>query len=87
MDSLSLHAKQINHGQSEIWLGGAHGQEMTPRRTLTTNEVLNVTRRHCSPEQFEAFYNESHVALGHIASLNVPNLNENASELRLRIAG
>jgi hypothetical protein len=80
MDSLSLHAKQINHGQSEIWLGGA-------RRTLTTNEVLNVTRRHCSPEQFEAFYNESHVALGHIASLNVSNLNENASELRLRIAG
>jgi hypothetical protein len=50
-----LFAKQINHGQSEIWLG-EEGKEPTGRRTLATNEVNNVTHRHCTPEVFDAFY-------------------------------
>jgi hypothetical protein len=74
-DNTILQAMQINHGQSEIWLE-ADGKELTPRRTLATNEVLNVTRRHSPAEVFEAFYKQSHVALGQIGSLSVPNIGE-----------
>jgi hypothetical protein len=50
-----LEAKQINHGQSEIWLA-ADGKELTPHRTLATNEVVNVVRRHTAEDLFKAFY-------------------------------
>lgn len=78
----TLHAQQINHGQSEIWLE-AEGKELTHRRTLATNEVVNVTRRHCAPEVFNAFYADYHTAVGNVAVLSVPNLDEIAAELRL----
>jgi hypothetical protein len=79
----ALCAKQINHGQSEIWLG-ADGKELTQRRTLATNEVVNVTRRHCAPDVFAAFYADYHLAVGHVATLAVPNLDEVAVELKLK---
>jgi hypothetical protein len=78
-----LQAKQINHGQSEIWLE-AEGKELTPRRTLATNEVVNVVRRATSEDVFKAFYAEYHVALEHISSLDVPNLDLIAAELKLK---
>jgi len=82
VEGVALYAKQINHGQSEIWLG-ADGKELTQRRTLATNEVVNITRRHCAPEMFAAFYADYHLAVGHVAALAVPNLDEIAVELRL----
>ncbi len=77
-----LQAKLIDHGRSEIWLE-VDGMEVTPRRTLATNEVLNVTRPHCAPEVFTAFYADYHIALGHVATLTTPNLSEIAAELCL----
>jgi hypothetical protein len=82
VEGVALYAKQINHGQSEIWLG-AGGKELTQRRTLATNEVVNITRRHCAPEIFAAFYVDYHIAVGQVAALAVPNLDEIAVELRL----
>ena len=82
-EDATLHAQQINHGQSEIWLE-ANGTELTNRRTLATNEVVNVTRRHCTSEVFQAFYSEYHKAIGHVAALAVPNLEEIAAELMLK---
>jgi hypothetical protein len=81
-EDAKLFTRQINHGQSEIWLE-ADGKELTERRTLATNEVNNVTRRHCTPEAFAAFYKDYHTALNHVSSLAVPNLDEIAVELRL----
>jgi hypothetical protein len=78
-----LQAKQINHGQSEIWLE-AEGNELTPHRTLATNEVANVVRRAAPEDVFKAFYAEYHIALGHIASLDVANLDDIAAELKLK---
>lgn len=78
-----LQAKQINHGQSEIWLE-AEGKELTPHRTLATNEVVNVVRRSTPMDVFQAFYTEYHVALEHIASLDVANLDVIAAELKLQ---
>lgn len=78
-----LQAKQINHGQSEVWLE-AEGKELTAHRTLATNEVVNVVRRATSEDVFKAFYAEYHIALEHIASLDVPNLDVIAAELKLK---
>ncbi len=83
MEAITLYAQTINHGQSEIWLG-ADGKELTPHRKLATNEVNNVTRHHCSPEVFDAFYKDCHTAIGHVAALAVPNIDEIAAELRLK---
>jgi len=80
-----LQAKQINHGQSEIWLESDR-KELTPHRTLATNEVVNVVRRSTSEDVFKAFYAEYHVALEHIASLDVENLDVIAAELKLKAA-
>ena len=77
-----LQAKQINHGQSGIWLE-AEGTELTPHRILATNEVVNVVRRSAPTDVFQAFYAEYHVALQHIASLDVANLEFIAAELKL----
>jgi len=41
MGSITFYAKQINHGQSDIWLGD-DGKELTPKRRLATNEVVNA---------------------------------------------
>lgn len=76
-------AQQINHGQSEIWLE-VDGKEITPKRKLASNEVVNVTQRHCAPEVFQVFDADYHRAVGNIASLNVPNLEEIAVELKLQ---
>lgn len=67
-ESSILQAKQINHGQSEIWLQ-AEGNELTPHRTLATNEVVNVTRRHCPEDIFKEFYLRDHIAVGQAASI------------------
>jgi hypothetical protein len=83
VEGVALYAKQINHGQSEIWLG-ADGKELTQHRTLATNEVVNVARRHCAPDVFAAFYGDYHLAVGNVAALAVPNLDEVAVELRLK---
>jgi hypothetical protein len=78
----TLYAQKINNGQSEIWLA-VDDELLTERRQLATNEVINVTRRHCTPEAFKAFYPDQHIAVGHIAMLTAPNLEEIAAELRL----
>ena len=78
-----LQAKQINHGRSDIWLE-AEGKELTPHRTLATNEVVNAVRRATTEDVFKAFYTEYHVALEHIASLDVTNLDVIAVELKLK---
>jgi hypothetical protein len=84
MEGITLYAQKINHGQSEIWLG-TDGKELTQRRTLATNEVLNVTRHHCAPEMFGAFYVDFNTTVGHVAALAVANVNEIAAELKLRM--
>jgi hypothetical protein len=80
---VNLCARQINHGRSEIWLE-TDGHELTPRRTLATNEVVNVIRRHCAPEVFAAFNATYHIAIGQIAPLSAPSLANIAAELRLQ---
>jgi hypothetical protein len=82
-EGTSLYALRINHGQSEIWLA-RDGKELTQRRTIATNEVLNVTRRHCAPEVFAASYAEYNTAVGYVVALSIANLNEIAAELNLR---
>jgi hypothetical protein len=77
-----LQAKQINHGQSEIWLE-ADGQELTPHRILATNEVVNVVRRYAAEDVFKAFYADYHVALGHVSSLDLTGFDRIAAELKL----
>ena len=51
---------------------------------LATNEVVNVVRRHTAEDVFKAFYAEYHIALEHVASLDVPNLDAIAAELKLK---
>jgi hypothetical protein len=82
-EGATLCALMINNGQSEIWLE-TDGKELTQRRKLATNEVVNVARRHCTPEVFGAFYADYHIAAGHVATLTVANLDEIAAELRLK---
>jgi hypothetical protein len=82
-EGAKLHVQQINHGQSDIWLA-ADANELSARRRIATNEVVNVTRRHCTPEAFEAFYADYHKGIDHIAILSVPNLDLIAAELRLQ---
>jgi hypothetical protein len=82
-EGATLHARQIIHGQSEIWLE-ADGKELTQRRKLATNEVVNVTRRHLTAELFQVFYADYHRSVGDVATLAVPNLDEIATELSLK---
>jgi hypothetical protein len=67
---------------TSLWLE-ADGKELTQRRELATNEVINVTRRHCTPEVFQAFYAAYHTAGAHVATLAVTSQDEIAAELRL----
>jgi hypothetical protein len=78
----TLYTQKINNGQSEIWLA-SHDEPLTERRKLATNEVINVTRHHCKPEAFKASHPDQHIAVGHIATLTAPNLDEIAAALRL----
>ncbi len=73
---------QINNGRSEVWLE-ADSKEITGRRSLATNEIVNVARRHCSPEVFEAFYKHLNLSIGNVAKLDAPNHDEIAAELKL----
>jgi hypothetical protein len=82
-ENTQMCARQINHGQSEIWLE-ADGKDLTERRTIATNEVVNVTGGHCPSDVFQEFYRAYHVAIGHIATLAVTNLDEIAAELRMK---
>jgi hypothetical protein len=82
-ENAQLCACQINHGQSEVWLE-ADGEDLTEKRTIATNEVVNVIRRHCPPDVFQEFYRAYHVKIGDIATLAVTNLDEIAVELRLK---
>jgi hypothetical protein len=82
-EAAKLCVQQINYGQSEIWLQ-ADDRELTQRRTLATNEVFNVTRRHCLSEDFQVFYAACHISLGHVATLAVTNVEEIAAELKLQ---
>lgn len=75
-------AQRVDNGQSEIWLQ-ADGKELTPRRRLATNEVINITRRHCTLEAFQAFYSEYQIAIGQIARMDLSNLDAVAVEFRL----
>lgn len=84
MEGIAFCAKQINHGQSEIWLE-ENGKELTPRRTLASNEVVNITRRLCAPDVFQTFYADYHKALDRVAPLIVPNMEELAGEFRLKM--
>jgi hypothetical protein len=83
-EGATLCALKINHGQSEIWLE-TDGKELTQRRKLATNEVVNVARRHCAPEVFGAFYADYHIAVGRVATLAAAQLDEIAAELRLKV--
>ncbi len=76
-----LHAKQLNHGQSEIYIENDGTESL--RRVLATNEVRNVTTRLCSQEVFDAFYQTLSVKVGSPATLTAPNMDEIATELRL----
>jgi hypothetical protein len=82
-EGATLCAPKINNGQSEIWLE-TDGKERTQRRKLATNEVVNVARRHCTPEVFGAFYADYHITAGRVATLTAVNLDEIAAELRLK---
>ncbi len=81
-EGATLCALKINYGQSEVWLG-KDGKELTQRRRLATNEVVNVVRRHCPHDVFRVFYADFSLAAGSVATLTVANLDEIAAELRL----
>jgi hypothetical protein len=48
-EGATLCALKINHGQLEIWLE-TDGNELTQRRKLPTNEVVNVVPCHSRTE-------------------------------------
>lgn len=77
-----LEAKQINHGQSEIWLV-TDNKELTRQRTFAKYVVANVVRRYTAEDVFEGFYAEYHVALEPVAWLSAEMLDAIATELKL----
>jgi hypothetical protein len=83
MEGAILYAKRINHGQSEIWcsIGGAGD---SPSRTIATNELFNVVRRFCTPDEFDAFHAGCHTGVGQIMQLEVAAVERVLSELNLR---
>ena len=56
--SNTLHARRLNHGQSEVWLA-----DESKRRVVATNAVYSAVRTHCSKEEFEAFYTTTQAQL------------------------
>ena len=83
-DQVTLKAKRINYGQSLIWLEN-EGKELTPTRTIATNEVNNAARRYCTKEVFEEFYEQYNKELNNVASLSIPKLDEIAIVLKLTV--
>ena len=82
-DLATLQAKRINYGQSLIWLE-VEGREVTPSRTIATNEVDNIVRRHCPKEIYDRFYEQYHSGVGNVASLSMPDLDTIATDLKLK---
>jgi hypothetical protein len=76
-----LHAKRLNHGQSEIYIE-INGTE-SKRRILATNELRNITARLCPKETFDTFYQALYVRVGSHATLTTADMDEIATELRL----
>lgn len=62
--SNTLHARRLNHGQSEVWLA-----DEGKRRVVATNAVYSAVRTHCSKEVFDAFYNATQSKLGTVAEV------------------
>lgn len=60
---MTLYAKRLNHGRSEIWVGDG------PHRDIATNAVNFAVRKHSSKEEFDTFYNALHSELGNIAEV------------------
>ena len=44
--SNTLHARRLNHGQSEIWL-----DDESKSRTIATNAVYSAVNRHCGKDE------------------------------------
>jgi hypothetical protein len=82
-EGAKLHAPQINHGQSEIWLE-VDGKELTQRRRLATNEVVNVTRRHCAHEVIQNVLRGLSHRCGPRRYSGCADLDEIAAELMLK---
>lgn len=81
---MNLKAKRINYGQSLIWLE-ADGMELTPTRTIATNEVNNAVRRYCPKEVFDGFYEEYNKSLNNVATLSIPKVDELAVVLKFKV--
>lgn len=62
--SNTLHARRVNHGQSEVWLG-----DESKRRVVATNALYSAVRNQCSKDEFEAFYAATQTQLGTIAEV------------------
>lgn len=57
-----LHAKQLNHGRSEIWL------DEGPHRDIATNAVVWAVRKFAA-DKYDGFYALLHQSVGTIASV------------------
>jgi len=60
---MTLYAKQLNHGRSEIWV------DEGPHRDTATNNVIHAVRRHCSVEEYDAYYSSLNEAMGNVVEL------------------
>lgn len=60
----TLHARRLNHGQYEVWLA-----DERKRRLIATNAVYTAVRKHCSKEEFDAFYSTTQAQLGDVAEV------------------
>lgn len=63
--SNTLHVRRLNHGQSEVWLA-----DESKRRLIATNAVYTAVRKHCSKEEFGAFYSTTQAQLGNVAEIS-----------------
>ncbi len=62
---MTLYAKRLNHGRSEIWVDDG------PHRDIATNAVVWAVRTHCSKEEFDTFFTSLHFEMGNIAEVFV----------------
>jgi hypothetical protein len=60
----TLHARRLNHGQSEVWLA-----DESKGRLIATNAVYSAIRKHCSKEEFDKFYATTQTRLGSVAEV------------------
>ncbi|WP_083344163.1 hypothetical protein [Terriglobus roseus] len=59
---MTLYAKRLNHGRSEIWLDDG------PHRDTATNNVNFAVKKYAA-EKFEAFYSTLHENMGTVATV------------------